>query len=238
MLWYKAWLETRARFLISLLGIAAMCSYIVYHGNDNALSYTKLSYYYLVLHSGHVALCTLWMVAVTLLMMGGLLREKAVGAASFTLALPVTRGRLMLVRIGMGILQAVALAVIPWASMFVTALRTGKAHDPAQAGFHLVLLLGGGILFLATALLLSSIVEGEYTAPVATFGVIALISVAFGEGPLRSYSPLLFMNGVDQFDRHTGLLTGPIPWLQASASLAIAALLMLLSIKIIDRREF
>ena len=113
MLWRKAWLESRSRFLISLLGITALCSYIVYHGNGNALSYTQLAYYYFVLRSGHVALCTLWIVAVTLLMMGGLVREKAVGSASFTLSLPVSRAHLITVRIGTGVIQAVALAVIP-----------------------------------------------------------------------------------------------------------------------------
>src|SRR6266496_1216778 len=102
MLWYKAWLETRSRFLISLAGIVVLCSYIVYHGDREALPSTKLSYYYHVLHGGHVALCTMWVAAVTLLMMGGLLREKAVGASSFTLSLPVSRRQLMAVRICVG----------------------------------------------------------------------------------------------------------------------------------------
>ena len=29
MLWYKAWLETRSRFLISLIGMVALCSVFV-----------------------------------------------------------------------------------------------------------------------------------------------------------------------------------------------------------------
>jgi hypothetical protein len=33
MLWYKAWLETRTRFLIALLGITVLCSLMVYE-ND------------------------------------------------------------------------------------------------------------------------------------------------------------------------------------------------------------
>ena len=78
MLWFKAWMETRARFLISLFGIVAVCSYSVFHGDREAPSYTKTDYYYAVLHFGHSLLATMWMVAVTLLMMGGLLREKAV----------------------------------------------------------------------------------------------------------------------------------------------------------------
>ena len=33
MLWYKAWLETRSRFLISLVGMVALCSVFVLHGD-------------------------------------------------------------------------------------------------------------------------------------------------------------------------------------------------------------
>ena len=35
MLWYKAWLETRSRFLISLIGMVALCSVLVFHGDRN-----------------------------------------------------------------------------------------------------------------------------------------------------------------------------------------------------------
>ncbi len=30
MLWYKAWLETRSRFLISLIGMVALCSFLFF----------------------------------------------------------------------------------------------------------------------------------------------------------------------------------------------------------------
>ena len=36
MLWYKAWLETRTRFLIALLGILCLCSYSVLNGERQA----------------------------------------------------------------------------------------------------------------------------------------------------------------------------------------------------------
>src|SRR6266540_3694656 len=93
MLWYKAWLETRSRFLISLLGTVALCTFSVYHGDKEALPYTQAPYYYFVLRSAHYLLCMMWILAVTLLTMGGLVREKAAGTASFTLSLPVSRGR-------------------------------------------------------------------------------------------------------------------------------------------------
>src|ERR1700722_16560339 len=98
MLWYKAWLETRSRFLIALVGSVALCSRLVVVFLTKGAP-TQLSQ---VLHATHETLATVWLLAVTLIMMGGLLREKAVGASSFTLSLPVSRWRLVSVRIGMG----------------------------------------------------------------------------------------------------------------------------------------
>jgi ABC-2 type transport system permease protein len=46
MLWYRAWLETRSRYLISLIGIVAICSFMIFHWDTNALSYVKADYYY------------------------------------------------------------------------------------------------------------------------------------------------------------------------------------------------
>ena len=238
MLWYKAWLETRSRFLISLAGIAALCSFIVYHGNQGAMPYTKLNYYYFVLQSGHFMLCTMWVMAVTLLTMGGLLREKAVGTAPFTLALPVSRTRLMGVRIAMGVIQALTLAIVPWGAMFLTALTTGKANSLGQLWFRVVLLASGGLVFFGMSLLVSSLVEGEYTAPVVSFGVMLAMTVTMGDGLLRSWSPYAFINGTEFFNRSTGLLTGPIPWAHVAINATVAALLMGISVKVVQRREF
>lgn len=238
MLWYKAWLETRSRFLICLIGITALCSFAVYHGDRQALSYTSPDYYRYVLLSGHAMLCESWVLAVTLLMMGGLVREKAVGASSFTLALPVSRRRLMAVRIGMGLLQAFALAVVPSSVMFFIGSVAGKTHSVTQAAFGLVLLLGGGLLFLALALLISSLVEGEYTAPVVSFGIVIAIATLFGDQALRAYSPLSFLTGLEYLDRHTWLLVGPIPWLHIAIYILLAAVLTAASVKVIERRQF
>jgi ABC-2 type transport system permease protein len=238
MLWDKAWLETRSRFLICLIGITALCSFAVYHGDRQALWYTGPDYYYSILFFGHAMLCESWVLAVTLLMMGGLVREKAVGASSFTLALPVSRKHLMAVRIGMGLLQAFALAIVPSSAMFLIGSVAGKTHSVTQAAFGLALLLGGGLLFLALALLISSLVEGEYTAPLVSFGIVIAIATLLGAKALRVYSPLAFIVGSEYYDKHTGMLVGPIPWLHIAIYILFAAVLTAASVKVIERRQF
>ena len=239
MLWYKTWLETRSRFLISLFNIVALCSFNVYHGNEGAMPYTKIEYYYIVLHGGHTMLCMLWVLAVTLLAMGGLLREKAVGTAPFTLALPVSRARLVAVRISMVLGQAMVLVIVPWIAMFLIGTWNGKTHSLQQAFFHMVLLAGGGVALLGTALLVSSLVEGEYTAPLVTFGVLIGISVVLSSSSsLHVYSPIEFIRGTEFLDRHTRLLTGPIPWLRIAANILVGGLLLTLSAKSVQARDF
>ena len=152
-------------------------------------------YYNYVLFAGHQILVMMWALAVTLIMMGGLLREKATGSSAFTLALPVSRGRLMMVRICTGLAQAVTLAIVPWIAMFSVGSIFGKTHSFSQAAYYLVLLLGGGLLFFAMAVLVSSLISGEYTAPVVSFGVVIVTAVALSSAALRPYSPWEFMTG-------------------------------------------
>jgi len=238
MLWYKAWLETRSRFLFSLIGIVGLCSFNVFYGDRGALSYSKSEYYYRVLGAGHVFLALMWVIAVTLLMMGGLLRERASGVSSFTLALPVSRMRLMLVRIGMGLMQSIVLVIVPWSVMFLIAATVGKTHSFSQAAFYIALLLGGGSLYFAIALLISSLVEGEYTAPIVSYGIALALLIVFDGDKLRSYDPWRFIVGWLYLDRHTALLAGPIPWLHIAVTLLIALPMMTISIRTIQRRDF
>lgn len=234
MLWYKAWLETRSRFLIALVGCVVLCSRLVViflrNGSPNQLGQ--------VLQAAHESLAVVWLLAVTLIMMGGLLREKAVGSSSFTLSLPVSRLRLMSVRICMGLMEAIVLAILPWIAILLTAKVAGKMHFISQASFHVLLLLGGGVLFLAVSFLISSFVEGEYTAPIVSFGAIIMLAYALSGDNFRPYSPWAFMLGSEYFRWRTAQMVGPVPWLHAGVFVAIAALLTIISIKVVQRRDF
>jgi ABC-2 type transport system permease protein len=196
------------------------------------------SYYYSVLQGGHKTLCLLWILSVTLLGMGGLLREKSAGVSSFTLALPVSRVRLMSVRIAMGSIQALALAVIPSSAMFITARITGKADSVAQLWFHLFLLVGGGTVFFGLALLVSSLVEGEYTAPVVSFGIVIVGSALLSDPYHESFSPWEFIAGSSYLDGRSQMLVGPLPWMHVAVTTLLALVLLAMAVKAIQRREF
>ena len=238
MLWYKAWLETRSRFLISLVGMVALCSIFVLHGDRNVIYEVPTDYYNYVFFAGHQILVMMWALAVTLIMMGGLLREKATGSSAFTLALPVSRTRLMMVRLCMGLAQAIVLAIVPWTAMFTVGSIFGKTHSVSQTAFYLVLLLGGGLVFFAMAVLISSLISGEYTAPVVSFGAVVVTAVALSGAALRRYNPWEFMTGLEYLNRRTNALLFPIPWLQATIYVFLAGILLAISVRAIQQKEF
>jgi ABC-type transport system involved in multi-copper enzyme maturation permease subunit len=236
MLWYKAWLETRSRFLVGLVGTVVLCSWFVLYEERGALSFMKGDRSYRGLHSGHIFLVMFWVLSVTVLMMGGLLREKTAGSSAFTLALPVRRTRLMAVRIAVGLMEAVALAVLPWIAMASIGTYFGKTHAFSQALFYLVFLLGGGLIFFSTSVLVSSLVEGESMAQLVSVGLV-MAAIVLDKPIWRQYNPLLFMMA-DGHGGVVGLLKGPVPWLEAGAFALLAALLLGVSVKAIRRREF
>jgi ABC-2 type transport system permease protein len=238
MLWYKAWLETRTRFFISLLGILVLCSFSVWHGERQAIPGTPRSYHNYVLSDGYGMLAIMSLLSVTLLMMGGLLREQALGTASFTLGLPASRRRLMFVRIGLGALQASVVALVPAAAMYLIASVSSAPFSASQNLFRLVLLLAGGAVFFSIAILVSSLVPGEYTPPIVAFGVLLCTSATLGDPKTRIFSPLAFMIGSEYLDHQSNLLVGPIPWLGAALWLCLALVLIWIAVRIVEQREF
>jgi hypothetical protein len=238
MLWYKAWLETRSRFIIAIIGCTALCSMWIVEFSKLTPSSREVRGLFYLLHAIHEVLAFIWLLSVILLMMGGLLQEHAVGSSPFTLALPVSRFRLMSVRIVMGLAQAFALTVVPWLVMLFVSGAGGKTYPISQMGFHVFLLWSGGMVFVALAVLVSSIVEGQYTAPIVSIGMAALLVNALKAGKLNPYSPWTFMVGSEYFQRGTGLLSGQFPLLHAAAFCAVAILMLCLSIRAIQQRDF
>jgi ABC-2 type transport system permease protein len=238
MLWYKAWLETRSRFMIAIVGCTALCSMWIVEFSKLTASSREVRGLFYLLHGIHEVLAFVWILSVILLMMGGLLQEHGAGTSSVTLALPVSRFRVMSVRIAMGLAQSFVLALVPWLVMLVVSGSDGKGYPISQLWFHVFLLWSGGMVFVALAVLISSIVEGQYTAPVVSIGLAVLLVNALKAARLNSYSPWTFMVGTEYFQRGTGFLSGQFPLLHAGAFCAVAILLFWLSIRVIQQRDF
>lgn len=236
MLWYKAWLETRSRFLTSLATLTLFSAIFVHHAQGLIRPEWKSDFNRL-LFVNQQFLVIMWVLAVVLLGMGGLIREKAVGTSSFTLALPVSRARLLGVRVGMGVLEAIVLGVTPWVAVVFVSSVAGKPILIRQVASYVLLLVGGGLVYFAMAILVSSSVAGEYTAPALAFGVVLLTAIVF-DAWLRQFNVWRLTTGDFSIDRSTYLLSTHLPWLGMLTSFCVGVLMLLASTIVVRRREF
>ena len=236
MLWYKAWLETRSRFLSCLGTLTIFCAVFVHHA-QGLLRPEWTRDYNRLLYVTQTYLVIMWTLSVVLLGMGGIVREKAIGTSSLTLSLPVSRARLLGIRVGMGILEAIALGIVPWTTVFLVSSLAGMPVLLSQVGFYVLLLVGGGLAYFAMAVLVSSSVEGEYTAPAVAFGLVFLTAIV-SDAWFRSFNLWRLVTGDYYLDPRTYLLSGHFPWRGTAASVSAAVLMLLASLRVIQRREF
>ncbi len=238
MLWYKAWMESRARFLMSLCLIVFFCVLFVHSGEKN-IGRNQITEHYKLFSTTAVLVAGLWVLVVILLGMGGLIRERAVGASSFTLALPVSRVRITSVRIAVGLIEVVFLGVVPWLTIFLISSLNHTPIRISQAGLYILLLLGGGLIYFGVAVLVSSVVESGSAGAAAAYVIMISIQIVFWSvDSLRPVAPWMVMDGERLLDRHTWLLAKPIPWLELLVPLVITALSLLATLHTIQRRDF
>jgi len=236
VLWYKSWLETKPRFLTSLATLTLFCAVFVYHAQGLIRPEWTLDLNRLLCVNQHF-LVIMWVLSVVLLGMGGIIREKAIGTSSLTLALPVGRMRLLISRIGVGLLEAIALGLVPWLAVVGVMSIVNKSIPISQVTSYVVLLVAGGLVFFAMGVLVSSLVGGEYTAPALAFGIVLLVAI-ISDAWFREYSVWRLVTGDLSINRGTYLLPQHLPWLGILASICLALLMMAASVFSLQKRDF
>ena len=255
MLWYKAWLETRWRFLIGLAVLLCSAMGVVFTYPRvvallPAVSTTNLTgfvgerikeaaelertyrgyVWYQWFHQNMAQIGTLFAV---LLGAGGLLSHASGGAAVFTLSMPASRQRLMGVRAAAGLAEWGALALFPQLLLALFSPAVGQTFGLADALVHALCVFAGGAVFFSLAILLSTEFSDVWRP--LLIAVAIAVGVAMVEafaGRLSAYAPFRVMSGEMYFR------TGHLPWLGlTAAALATAALLYAASVNI-ARRDF
>lgn len=197
-LWRKTWLETRTRFLLAAAAMAAAVAVVGAPVRDRS-GPTILQTVF-----GEPVITLFLLIAITL--GGGSARqERAHGTLGFTLALPVTRPRLAIVRAAVGTAQLAVIVVgvvvtlcgivvvggttLPWAEMVAIGARW--------------VALGAFLVALSTAA--STLIEHELVGWLATFSTVMLYEAAVQLTPLRGYSAL-------ELYRFAGAYPGVASW--------------------------
>jgi ABC-2 type transport system permease protein len=175
MLFYKAWLESRTRFLLGLLALAGLSAVFVFFNHDvravvtdHDVSYGE--YIWKGIFKGQLR--DIYVILSLLLGLGGLNREQSYGTAAHTLALPVSRWRLITARGLTGIIETALMAVLP--ASLVPALSP-VIHEsypwPLALQFGALWAVGGTLIF-AIGFLSSVLFVGEYSAATAAIVIL------------------------------------------------------------------
>jgi ABC-2 type transport system permease protein len=219
VLWWKAWRESRGRFLSAAIVLAAFCFSTVGRARldfpprfDLTLPYT--TFIWRGIYNGPGVL--VFVIVAVALGLGGLMRERAVGTAPFTLALPVSRSALFGSRAGVGALQVIVLATIPaWIVPWMSS-RIGHPYPAHQAWLFASLFAAVGLVWFAAGLLMSTLFAGEHTPTAAglllPFGHLAVVSIpALRPLPWLNLFNVMNGSGLRYLDADTSLLVGPFP---------------------------
>ncbi|HLJ89789.1 MAG TPA: hypothetical protein VKZ53_23475 [Candidatus Angelobacter sp.] len=180
MLLYKAWLESRARFLLGLLAMAGLSGVFVFFNHDvrtvvtdHDVSYAE--YIWRGIFKGQLR--DIYVVLTLLLGLGGLDRERSYGTAGHTLALPVSRWRLIAARGLTGIIETAILAILP-ASLVPALSPFVQESYPWRLALQFgALWTVGGILIFAISFLASVLFSGEYSAAIAAIILLVGYSI-------------------------------------------------------------
>lgn len=219
MLLWKAWRESRLRFAAAAVLLSSLVVYAVltspgFLARYNAHFPRKPLLYSAYVWSGlfHYALQGCWLIAVILLAMGGMAQEKTVGSALFTLALPVSRRRILLVRSGMAAMQSFVLGIGCATLICVVSPMAGQSYPMLQALEFGGLMCVAGSAVLSFSLLLSETFRGEFTAMVIALCGVTALFLSYKAHVLHGWNVFDVMSGTSAIDPGTQMLLGRIPW--------------------------
>lgn len=255
MLWHKAWLETRWRFLIGLVILTVMAGFDVYEyvvvqrmmplaesvlsGADSsplgtaireAVAVQREFRGFIWYNTFRDNLTLMGVLFAVMLGCGGLLAESKKGSALFTLSLPVTRTQLLGARVGTGLAQCFAIAMVPPLVIPLLAPAVGQQFSVIDALAHGLCLFFVGALFFSLASFLSTLF-GDIWRPLLIAVFIACVA-AVAQFVAPELGLFRVMSGESYFRN------GSLPWMGFVTSAVLASALLYSAAQTLERRDF
>jgi ABC-2 type transport system permease protein len=259
MLYYKAWLESRTRFILALAALVALSVVVVFSHSiavEHMTTMLRLHpglhrpwwinrelheypfYIWRAIYRGWFR--NAWIVCSILAGVGGLTQESVRGSVAFSLSLPVRRRQFTVAHIMVGCAELLILALSP--VLIVPALSTfvGGHFSVTEAACRGVLLFAGGVVVFGFTCAAASLVESA-SVPVIV-SIAAVISLASVLSPYESgLSEPLTMSAIDLFRMISGppdLGWSTFPWLGLLVSLVLSILAAFSTVRVIDARDY
>jgi ABC-type transport system involved in multi-copper enzyme maturation permease subunit len=256
MLWHKAWLETRWRFIIGLViltmlagsnvfeyvatsrllpridgtAIPSNASGVIAAAIRDAIEVQKDFRGFTWYRTFRDNLTNMGVLFAILLGCGGLLSESSKGSALLTLSLPVTRRRLFGVRTLTGLAQCLAIAIVPPLMIPLMAPAIGQQFGVIDALAHGLCLFVVGALFFSLASYLSTLFGDIWRPLLISVVIVCVVAVASFAVPLLDVFSV--MNGERYFRN------GSLPWTGLLTSAVLASALLYSASESLERHDF
>lgn len=187
MLFYKAWVETRMRFITGILAVTVVCIFYLeqhawlvqmwsadlqdphgYHVRWMPLGIHEYGWYlWHYLYDNYLQ--QLWALFAVLFAFGGLVRERNGGTVLFSLGLPISRRRWLFTRLAVALLESIALSlfavvVVVFGSMVIHQTR----YSLSQLLFHSALMVAAGVFIMVFGNICYTISPGNYLSLILT----------------------------------------------------------------------
>lgn len=241
MLWYKAWLETRWRFLIglALLTMLACGAVLQYPATARLLPLAES----LPTGSGIVGraikeavdaqrdyrgfiwwqwvrqnFTQMWTLFAVLIGSGGLLGS---AGALFTMSMPASRTRLLGVRAAAGFAELLILAVVPSSLIPLLSPLIGETYSFGTAIVHALCMFVAGACFYSFTLLMSTTFTDVWRPALITCAVgigVAMVETVVHQA--GAYGLFAVMDGETYFR------TGALPWGGLAITIAVSMSLL------------
>jgi ABC-type transport system involved in multi-copper enzyme maturation permease subunit len=257
MLWHKAWLETRWRFISALLILTVLASSNVYDylaaqrllprlnmtteapaveaiglagAIREAIEVQKDFRGFIWFQAFRQTMSQMGVFFAILLGCGGLLSESSKGSALFTLSLPVTRRQLLGARTATGLAQLLAISMVPPLAISLLAPTIGQQFRFVDALAHGTCIFFVAAVFFSLASFLSTLFGDIWRPLLIGVGIACAVAIAsFAAPQLGIFS---VMNGESYFK------TGSLPWAGFLTSAVIATALLYSAAETLERRDF
>ncbi len=245
MLWYKSYREIRVVTLVGILGMAAACLLIVLNQQTmrahagipvTYVTYIWKSVYNSIGRDIFVILCVI-------LGSGCLLQERAHSTSGFTLALPVSRRRIVFTRAVIGYVGVLGIAATPIAVVPIASRYVGEQYPVGQNIGFFFLWAACGAVFYGLTFLLASCIEGDHLSVLVAIPSLLLYGALLNLpwlSHLRMLNLFDILNGEEMpfFSETQHLLIAPLPWLALGVMVIVSGALITIAARRIEPLDF
>jgi hypothetical protein len=230
MLWYKGWLETQAKVLLS---VCLLVAFLIFFGMTKAPPQAKPVAGLLLFTKSQLVVLLTWLAGAGIVTQPSFQATKGLhGSTLFTLSLPVSRFRLLAVRASLGFLEVSGLIVAMCCGLWelIPGLK-GAVTGNEMAEFTVTLIASTSTFYFVSVLLATFLDDvwrmwGSMISYAALWGLSRWIALPAAVDIFRAIGD------------GSPLIAHAMPWSPMIFSLGLSAVLFFAALKIAQAREY